>query len=298
MKNYLPAISYVTVHIHSEAKELPKSFVFEHFSLHVATKGIGVFGYQLPDSAHSSAECAGVFFAFLPPGTTVNVEAAENEQEVEYSIFEFDSDAFRFNVAERKVEVTLPSGKNQAISLHRQFLLADRTVARLFDFAVAGMFGWRNEPEEKLSEYSVWVLPAIILKLFELDKSYHISRVDPLRLMEYRLRGDTRLELSMDQIVEDLGETRRVLIDRFKRKYGVSPFAFRHFERVKMIVSEINDSEKSFSEIAAAYGFSNVSCLTTMIKKATGVTPSEMRHMSRNARWRKLFAMPRSRGIF
>ena len=294
MKDFLPSISYVSVHIHPKPGKLPKNFVFSHFSLHIATKGVGVFSYQLPDPAHSAVECADVFIAFLPPGTRVNVEASEDERDVEYTVFEFDSNNFRFNPEKRRMETTLPDGKCQSISLHLQFPMADRSVAKLYEFAVAGMFGWGTDPSERTDECAVWILPMLILKLFELDKGDHVSRIDPLLVMEARLRNDIRLECSMEQIVEGLGDPRRVLIDRFKRKFGVSPFSFRHYERVKKIVAEINDTEKSFSEIAAAYGFSNVSCLTTMIKKATGMTPSEMRQVSRNDRWRKLFSMPKA----
>jgi len=81
----------------------------------------------------------------------------------------------------------------------------------------------------------------------------------------------------VEQVSEDLGVHRTTLFRNFKQVYGISPSAYLSRVRLNHALELIHTTDRTFSEIATESGFSDLSYFGKVVRRATGVSPSELR---------------------
>lgn len=130
------------------------------------------------------------------------------------------------------------------------------------------------------------VFNSLMLNIFEhMSKSSRESEVkirEPRFSEEYSI--DTYFAMNFnsnsgkDTLADNLNVSTRQLQRIIKKKYGKN-YREKLIEiRVKIATSFLSDTDKSIAEIAELLGYSSPANFSTFLKKATGKTPSQVRH--------------------
>ena len=109
--------------------------------------------------------------------------------------------------------------------------------------------------------------------------------IDPIIAeMEARMRGHLEHPLSLTELAESLGMSRKALRGRCERALGVKPSDHYLTIRLRHGADLLRHTAMPVSEIARASGFETLAGFSRAISNKLGVSPSAVRKMARAAR--------------
>ncbi|WP_340678531.1 AlkA N-terminal domain-containing protein [Paraglaciecola sp.] len=88
-------------------------------------------------------------------------------------------------------------------------------------------------------------------------------------------------ELSISEIAEKLGIGDRYFRQLFQAQLGISPKQFQLFDQILFAKHLLHQSNLSIEQVAQSSGFNNARRLQIQMKKATGLSPSQVRKQQR-----------------
>jgi AraC-like DNA-binding protein len=97
------------------------------------------------------------------------------------------------------------------------------------------------------------------------------------------LRRAARTALTMEDVAHRMGMSSAVLERRFEARYGLTPKAFHTRVRVRAAVLELHGSDVKVEYVARRVGYAGVANFYTALGRCTGLTPSEVRELERDA---------------
>jgi AraC family transcriptional regulator len=98
-----------------------------------------------------------------------------------------------------------------------------------------------------------------------------------LALVDQYVREHLAESLSVDQLAESAGFSRRHFLRAFKQRTGQTPMRYVYSLRLDEAKLRLTNSDEPVTAIATACGFSHAQHLSTALRQATGMTPSQFR---------------------
>jgi AraC family transcriptional regulator len=83
--------------------------------------------------------------------------------------------------------------------------------------------------------------------------------------------------LTVDELADAAGFSRRHFTRAFRRSVGQSPSSFVRDMRIEEAKRRLETGDQSITSIAVEFGFGHVQHFSTAFRLATGVAPSEYR---------------------
>ena len=96
------------------------------------------------------------------------------------------------------------------------------------------------------------------------------------RAMQF-IKDNSKRVIQVDDIVDAVGVSRRVLYERFKKVVGRTPYDEIRVVRNKEIAKMLVETDLSISEIAMALGYNNVAHIARMFKQQMGMSTLSFR---------------------
>lgn len=118
---------------------------------------------------------------------------------------------------------------------------------------------------------------------FLLDHCYNSNAPSNYSLEYYLLKALDFIDIyynssiSVEQIAEHVGVTRKYLYNIFKKLTDVSPKEYLTYYRVERAAQMLRDGSLTVDSIAAGVGYANQFCFAKEFKKEVGKTPTEYR---------------------
>jgi len=98
-----------------------------------------------------------------------------------------------------------------------------------------------------------------------------------IRQMEEFLQAHFIEALSIDELAQHAGMSRRNFLRRFKAATGAMPGAYLQMLRVAAARQMLEEGEPSVQKVGSAVGYDNVTFFRQVFRRHTGVTPAEYR---------------------
>ncbi|HET6158056.1 MAG TPA: GlxA family transcriptional regulator [Dongiaceae bacterium] len=98
-----------------------------------------------------------------------------------------------------------------------------------------------------------------------------------IRQVEEYLQANFAKPLSIDELAQHAGMSRRNFLRRFKAATGAMPGAYLQMFRVAAARQMLEDSATSVQRVGSAVGYDNVTFFRQIFRRYTGVTPAEYR---------------------
>jgi AraC-like DNA-binding protein len=102
-------------------------------------------------------------------------------------------------------------------------------------------------------------------------------RADAWEQTRARLESRLREALTLDALARDLGITEDHLIRGFRRRFGMSPMAYRARARLRWASEALTGGRRSVKEVAHDLGFADASAFARAFRRHFGLSPTEMR---------------------
>src|SRR5262249_726737 len=83
--------------------------------------------------------------------------------------------------------------------------------------------------------------------------------------------------LSIDELAQHAGMSRRNFLRRFKAATGAMPGAYLQMLRIAAARQMLEEGEPSVQKVGSAVGYDNVTFFRQIFRRHTGVTPAEYR---------------------
>lgn len=98
-----------------------------------------------------------------------------------------------------------------------------------------------------------------------------------IRKVEEHLQANFNKPLSIDDLAQHVGMSRRNFLRRFKTATGAMPGAYLQMFRVAAARHMLEESATSVQQVGSAVGYDNVTFFRQVFRRYTGVTPAEYR---------------------
>jgi transcriptional regulator GlxA family with amidase domain len=98
-----------------------------------------------------------------------------------------------------------------------------------------------------------------------------------IRKVEEHLQANFNKPLSIDELAQHAGMSRRNFLRRFKAATGAMPGAYLQMFRVAAARQMLEESVTSVQSVGSAVGYDNVTFFRQVFRRYTGVTPAEYR---------------------
>jgi len=212
----------------------------------------------------------------LPPGYQCVLGAKTGN--VEFTIFrirQYVRLCDTFSIERLKEEVPLPrkAEKQKSISSlvidnRLQFFITD--LRSHIDNGLRCHYYFQIKIKELLFILRAYYPKEELRMLFTPILSKDISFSEQVFRLHEQVRSVKELASQMNYSVSGFQK-------RFKNVFGMSPNSWLSEQRSRMILSEINATNKSFKEISSDYGFSSPSHFNGFCKSRFGCTPAKLR---------------------
>ena len=179
-------------------------------------------------------------------------------------------------------------GKNVDDRVKVGFLSVDKPIYHVgFSADIIRLYEEAYKRAQEEAPYSQQILAGIVNHLvglmYALERSMELSkdhtRVDMINLARLRIRESLEVDLTIQQIAEDLGVSYSNFRKLFKEFTGISPALYQQDLRLQRAKELLATTTLSIKEIAYRLRFESPDYFSSKFKIKTGKKPSEFRNM-------------------
>ena len=179
-------------------------------------------------------------------------------------------------------------GKNVDDRVKAGFLSVDKPIYHVgFSADIIRLYEEAYKRAQEEAPYSQQILAGIVNHLvglmYALERSMELSkdhtRVDMINLARLRIRESLEVDLTIQQIAEDLGVSYSNFRKLFKEFTGISPALYQQDLRLQRAKELLATTTLSIKEIAYRLRFESPDYFSSKFKIKTGKKPSEFRNM-------------------
>ncbi len=154
----------------------------------------------------------------------------------------------------------------------------ERTLGRVFEAILAE---WNAQAPDGAAMLDLLAAQLEILLRRRSRACPASPREAPLIEAERLLRGSVGAPQTLERIARQVGVSRSWLCREFKRAHGKAPYEHVAQLRLEKALALLRLSSHKAAFIAEECGYASASHLASYVKKATGLTPSQIRNASR-----------------
>lgn len=179
-------------------------------------------------------------------------------------------------------------GKNVDDRVKAGFLSVDKPIYHVgFSADIIRLYEEAYKRAQEEAPYLQQILAGIVNHLvglmYALERSMELSkdhtRVDMINLARLRIRESLEVDLTIQQIAEDLGVSYSNFRKQFKEFTGISPALYQQDLRLQRAKELLATTTLSIKEIAYRLRFESPDYFSSKFKIKTGKKPSEFRNM-------------------
>lgn len=179
-------------------------------------------------------------------------------------------------------------GKNVDDRVKAGFLSVDKPIYHVgFSADIIRLYEEAYKRAQEEAPYLQQILAGIVNHLvglmYALERSMELSkdhtRVDMINLARLRIRESLEVDLTIQQIAEDLGVSYSNFRKLFKEFTGISPALYQQDLRLQRAKELLATTSLSIKEIAYRLRFESPDYFSSKFKIKTGKKPSEFRNM-------------------
>ena len=179
-------------------------------------------------------------------------------------------------------------GKNVDDRVKVGFLSVDKPIYHVgFSADIIRLYEEAYKRAQEETPYSQQILAGIVNHLvglmYALERSMELSkdhtRVDMINLARLRIRESLEVDLTIQQVAEELGVSYSNFRKLFKEFTGISPALYQQDLRLQRAKELLATTSLSIKEIAYRLRFESPDYFSSKFKIKTGKKPSEFRNM-------------------
>ena len=179
-------------------------------------------------------------------------------------------------------------GKNVDDRVKAGFLSVDKPIYHVgFSADIIRLYEEAYKRAQEEAPYSQQILAGIVNHLvglmYALERSMELSkdhtRVDMINLARLRIRESLEVDLTIQQVAEELGVSYSNFRKLFKEFTGISPALYQQDLRLQRAKELLATTTLSIKEIAYRLRFESADYFSSKFKIKTGKKPSEFRNM-------------------
>ena len=179
-------------------------------------------------------------------------------------------------------------GKNVDDRVKAGFLSVDKPIYHVgFSADIIRLYEEAYKRAQEETPYSQQILAGIVNHLvglmYALERSMELSkdhtRVDMINLARLRIRESLEVDLTIQQVAEELGVSYSNFRKLFKEFIGISPALYQQDLRLQRAKELLATTTLSIKEIAYRLRFESPDYFSSKFKIKTGKKPSEFRNM-------------------
>lgn len=179
-------------------------------------------------------------------------------------------------------------GKNVDDRVKAGFLSVDKPIYHVgFSADIIRLYEEAYKRAQEETPYSQQILAGIVNHLvglmYALERSMELSkdhtRVDMINLARLRIRESLEVDLTIQQVAEELGVSYSNFRKLFKEFTGISPALYQQDLRLQRAKELLATTTLSIKEIAYRLRFESPDYFSSKFKIKTGKKPSEFRNM-------------------
>lgn len=179
-------------------------------------------------------------------------------------------------------------GKNVDDRVKAGFLSVDKPIYHVgFSADIIRLYEEAYKRAQEEASYSQQILAGIVNHLvglmYALERSMELSkdhtRVDMINLARLRIRESLEVDLTIQQVAEELGVSYSNFRKLFKEFTGISPALYQQDLRLQRAKELLATTTLSIKEIAYRLRFESPDYFSSKFKIKTGKKPSEFRNM-------------------
>ena len=179
-------------------------------------------------------------------------------------------------------------GKNVDDRVKAGFLSVDKPIYHVgFSADIIRLYEEAYKRAQEEAPYSQQILAGIVNHLvglmYALERSMELSkdhtRVDMISLARLRIRESLEVDLTIQQVAEELGVSYSNFRKLFKEFTGISPALYQQDLRLQRAKELLATTTLSIKEIAYRLRFESPDYFSSKFKIKTGKKPSEFRNM-------------------
>lgn len=179
-------------------------------------------------------------------------------------------------------------GKNVDDRVKAGFLSVDKPIYHVgFSADIIRLYEEAYKRAQEEAPYSQQILAGIVNHLvglmYALERSMELSkdhtRVDMINLARLRIRESLEVDLTIQQVAEELGVSYSNFRKLFKEFTGISPALYQQDLRLQRAKELLATTSLSIKEIAYRLRFESPDYFSSKFKIKTGKKPSEFRNM-------------------
>lgn len=179
-------------------------------------------------------------------------------------------------------------GKNVDDRVKAGFLSVDKPIYHVgFSADIIRLYEEAYKRAQEEAPYLQQILAGIVNHLvglmYALERSMELSkdhtRVDMINLARLRIRESLEVDLTIQQVAEDLGVSYSNFRKLFKEFTGISPALYQQDLRLQRAKELLATTTLSIKEIAYRLRFESPNYFSSKFKIKTGKKPSEFRNM-------------------
>lgn len=179
-------------------------------------------------------------------------------------------------------------GKNVDDRVKAGFLSVDKPIYHVgFSADIIRLYEEAYKRAQEEATYSQQILAGIVNHLvglmYALERSMELSkdhtRVDMINLARLRIRESLEVDLTIQQVAEELGVSYSNFRKLFKEFTGISPALYQQDLRLQRAKELLATTTLSIKEIAYRLCFESPDYFSSKFKIKTGKKPSEFRNM-------------------
>lgn len=179
-------------------------------------------------------------------------------------------------------------GKNVDDRVKAGFLSVDKPIYHVgFSADIIRLYEEAYKRAQEETPYSQQILAGIVNHLvglmYALERSMELSndhtRVDMINLARLRIRESLEVDLTIQQVAEELGVSYSNFRKLFKEFTGISPALYQQDLRLQRAKELLATTSLSIKEIAYRLRFESPDYFSSKFKIKTGKKPSEFRNM-------------------
>lgn len=179
-------------------------------------------------------------------------------------------------------------GKNVDDRVKAGFLSVDKPIYHVgFSADIIRLYEEAYKRAQEETPYSQQILAGIVNHLvglmYALERSMELSkdhtRVDKINLARLRIRESLEVDLTIQQVAEELGVSYSNFRKLFKEFTGISPALYQQDLRLQRAKELLATTTLSIKEIAYRLRFESPDYFSSKFKIKTGKKPSEFRNM-------------------
>jgi transcriptional regulator GlxA family with amidase domain len=109
------------------------------------------------------------------------------------------------------------------------------------------------------------------------------GRVENLYMVREAIRQNIKAHLHIPDLAHRAGMNEQYFKSGFRQVFGMTPFKYLEYERLKAAKTLLKESRESIQLVAEQTGFKEASSFIRMFIKAEGISPSDWRRRSRRS---------------